>query len=162
MTNQCSFTNVVISEHWTFRDGVYISFSLLLLAAAIWLVGLFCRSLVTWRNRDCPAHIALRLGVLGFLFGLANTTYSLLYAFTPRYASSMSDVAFWSFLADTPDIRMMMAFQCFQYLSSLYYGILILIVGLLESYLFEFMNWRRNVQKDEDQVGTTTGGTVRR
>ena len=158
MTNQSDFLNVIISEHWTFRDGVHFGFCLLLLATAISLAVLFCRSLVTWRSRDCPAHIALRLGVLGFLFGLANTTYSLLYAFSSRYASSFHDISFWSYLDSNPDIRMMMALQCFGYLSSLYYGILILIAGLLESYLFEFMNWRRNKNQD----GTTRPCSVRR
>ena len=162
MTNQSAFLNVIISEPWTFRGGVYFSYNLLLLATAIWIVVLFCRSLVMWRKRDCPAHIARRLGVLGFLFGLANTTYLLLYAFAGHISLSPQDYSFWSFLDDHPDIRIMIALQCFGHLSSLYYGILILIVGLLESYFFEFMNWRRNVQRDKDQVGTTTGGTVRR
>lgn len=158
MTNQSDFINVIIREHWTVRDGVHLSFCLLLLATIIWLVALFCRSLVTWHNRDSPVHIARRLGVLGFLFGLANTTYSLLYAFTPRY-SSFQD---FSFLDSHPDIRMLMALQCFEYLSSLYYGIVILIAGLLESYLFEFMNSRRTAQRNKDQDGTTTTPTIRR
>ena len=78
-------SNFIIAEHWTVRDGVHLGFDLLLLITALWLTMLLCRSLVVWRKRECPAEVARRLGLMGLLFGLAQTIYALRYAFTLRY-----------------------------------------------------------------------------
>ncbi len=145
-------SNAILIEHWTFRDGVHFSFNLLLLITALWLTVLLCRSLVVWRRRECPVEVARRLGVMGLLFGLAKTIYALRYAFTLRYAAQQD----FSFLDSHPDIRMMMALQCFDYLAPLYYGILMLTAGLLASYLFEFLNRRRSAMKIKDQSGATS------